>query len=126
MVTNHFGQALSLAYYSRLYFPLLGFLIDDDVQEQKHEIAEKELNDVEFWVRHYWLPGQSPRGWNREIYFEDMDSASVANWDSLSSKERVEAIRRSFLFDEDLDWDTIPYEEQERMLLDNAFIEWER
>ena len=75
-------------------------------------------------IRHYRLPGQKPREWNREIYYEDMDSLTISKWNTMSSKERVEAIRRSFLFDPDVNWDSYTDEEQERMLLDNAFVEW--
>ena len=53
-----------------------------------------------------------------------MDSITVARWDSLTSKEQVKAIERNFLFDEDPEWDTYSWEEKEKILLDNTFIEW--
>ncbi len=74
--------------------------------------------------RHYRLPGQKSREWNREIYYEDMDTTTISKWKSMSSKERVEVIRQSFLFDSDVDWNSYSYEEQEKMLLGNTFVEW--
>lgn len=73
----------------------------------------------------YRKEGQKPRQWNRELYYSDMDSITVAKWNSLSSKERVKAIRKCFLFDSDVDWDSYTDEEQEKMLLDNSYVEWE-
>lgn len=73
----------------------------------------------------YRKEGQKPRQWNRELYYSDMDSITVAKWNSLSSKERVKAIRKCFLFDSDVDWDSYTDEEQEKMLLDNTYVEWE-
>jgi hypothetical protein len=73
----------------------------------------------------YRKEGQKPRQWNRELYYSDMDSITVAKWNSLSSKERVKAIRKCFLFDSDVDWDSYTDEENEKMLLDNSYVEWE-
>ena len=73
----------------------------------------------------YRKEGQKPRQWNRELYYSDMDSITVAKWNSISSKERVKAIRKCFLFDSDVDWDSYTDEEQEKMLLDNSYVEWE-
>lgn len=66
-----------------------------------------EPDHVQTVIRHYRLPAQKPRKWNREIYYEDMDSATISKWKTMSSKERVDAIRRSFLFDPDVDWDSL-------------------
>lgn len=73
----------------------------------------------------YRKEGQKPRQWNRELFYSDMDSITVAKWNSISSKERVKAIRKCFLFDSDVDWDSYTDEEQEKMLLDNSYVEWE-
>lgn len=88
------------------------------------EVTDVEPSIAKPIIRHYRLPGQKPREWNREIYYEDMDSATISKWETMSSKERVEAIRRSFIFDSNVDWDSYTYDEQERMLLENAFVEW--
>jgi len=89
------------------------------------DVTDVEPDVIQTIIHHYRLPGQKPREWNREIYYEDMDSMTISKWKTMSSKERVEAIRRSFLFDPDVDWDSYTDEEQERMLLENAFVEWD-
>ena len=101
----------------------IAFWIDNSRTEIA-EVEEVEPDVVQTVIRHYRLPGQKPREWNREIYYEDMDSATISKWKTMSSKERVEAIRRSFLFNPDVDWDSYTDEEQEKMLLDNTFVEW--
>lgn len=102
---------------------LIAFWIDNSRTEIV-EVDEVEPDVVQTVIRHYRLPAQKPRKWNREIYYEDMDSVTISKWKAMTSKERVDAIRRSFLFDPDVDWDSYTDEEQERMLLDNAFVEW--
>lgn len=110
--------AISILLFSLLYY--IG--IHATPEEPTGEGIEP--NRVQTVVRHYRLSGQKPRKWNREIYYEDMDSITISKWKTMTSKERVEAIRRSFLFDPDVEWDSYTDEEQEKMLLDNAFVEW--
>ncbi len=99
--------------------------IISQITNRGNENADVETDSLQIINRHYRLPGQKPREWNREIYYENMDSTTISKWKSLSSKERVEVIRQSFLFDSDVDWNLYSYEEQEKMLLDNSFVEWE-
>ena len=116
-----------IGFVSGILFAFAGLYIAYLIDNRRTEIVEVTKIGVEGAVpiiRHYKLPGQKPREWNREIYYEDMDSATISKWKTMSSKERVEAIRRSFLFDPDVDWDSYTDEEQERMLLNNAFVEW--
>ena len=116
-----------IGFVSGILFTFAGLYVAFWIDSRRTEIVEVtdvEPDLVQTVVRHYRLPGQKPREWNREIYYEDMDSATIAKWNSMSSKERVEAIMHSFLFDPDVDWDSYTDEEQEKMLLDNAFVEW--
>jgi hypothetical protein len=116
-----------IGFVSGILFAFAGLYIAYLIDNRRTEIVEVTKIGVEGAVpiiRHYKLPGQKPREWNREIYYEDIDSMTITKWKTMSSKERVEAIRRSFLFDPDVDWDSYTDEEQERMLLNNAFVEW--
>lgn len=63
------------------------------------------------------------RDWNREVLCCDVDSSVIVNWKNYSSREKVMAIYQ--YFDIDLDTNNYSWEECERMLFDNAFIEWE-
>lgn len=110
--------AISILLFSLLYYIGIHATPEEPTREGV------EADHVQTVIHHYRLPGQKPREWNREIYYGDMDSSTISKWKTMSSKEKVEAIRRSFLFDPDVDWDSHNYEEQERMLLDNAFVEW--
>ena len=120
-ITFWIGFVLGILFtFATLY---IAFWIDNRRTEVV-EVTNVVPNTAQTVIRHYRLPGQKSREWNREIYYEDMDSMTISKWNTLSSKERVEAIRRSFLFDPDVDWDSYTDEEQEKMLLDNAFVEW--
>lgn len=73
----------------------------------------------------YRQEGQKPRKWNREIYCCDMDSITVVNWDSLTTKEKVDAISEAFIFElDDSVWDEYTEEEKLKILLDNSDVEW--
>lgn len=74
---------------------------------------------------HYRKKGQAKRKWNREIYYSDMDSIIVCRWDSLTDKEKINAIRESFSFDlDESEWKKYSDSENLKMLLDNSFVEW--
>ena len=74
---------------------------------------------------HYRKKGQAKREWNREIYYSDMDSIAVCRWDSLTDKEKLNAIREAFSFNlDESEWNEYSDSENLKMLLDNAFVEW--
>lgn len=74
----------------------------------------------------YKKEGQEPRPWDRIILYSDMDSVTVARWDSLTVSEKLKAIRNSFIFNiDDSVWDKETDEMNLKMLLDNADIQWE-
>ena len=121
------NKSFWIGFVSGILFTFAGLYVAfwiDCKRTKMVEVTDVEPGIAKPIIRHYRLPGQKPREWNREIYYEDMDSATISKWETMSSKERVAAIRRSFLFDTDVDWDSFTYEEQEKMLLDNAFVEW--
>ena len=121
------NKSFWIGFVTGIIFTFSGLYIASWIDSRRTEIIEVTKIGVEGAVpiiRHYKLPGQKPREWNREIYYEDIDSMTITKWKTMSSKERVAAIRRSFLFDPDVDWDSYTDEEQEKMLLDNAFVEW--
>ena len=139
MTKKIFNKSVWIAITCLVLFILVGLIIDYKIDSKKTGVVEVidsipvdsfmyvTLTDSAVLLHldiQYRKEGQKPRFWNREIYYSDMDSITVVRWDSLSSKERVEAIRKSFLFDSDVDWDSYTYEEQEEMLLGNTFIEW--
>ena len=43
----------------------------------------------------------------------------------MANESYIIAIWTRFLFDSDVDWDSYTDEEQEKMLLDNSYVEWE-
>jgi hypothetical protein len=74
----------------------------------------------------YKTKGQEPRPWDRIILYSDMDSVTVARWDSLTVSEKLKAIRSSFTFNlTDSIWESETDEMNLKMLLDNADIQWE-
>ena len=74
---------------------------------------------------HYRKKGQPKRAWTREIYYSDMDSVTIARWDDLSDKEKVDAIREAFNFDiDEKEWSKYSDSENLKMLLGNTFVEW--
>lgn len=64
------------------------------------------------------------KAWVREIWCHDVDSDVIANWKSMSSREKVLAIEKYFDFNTDLDTITYSWEENASILFDNSFIEW--
>ncbi len=139
MTKKIFNKSVWIAITCLVLFILVELIIDYTIDSKKTEVVEVidsipvdsfmyvTLTDSAVLLHlgiQYRKEGQKPRFWNREIYYSDMDSITVVRWASLSSKERVEAIRKSFLFDSDVVWDSYTYEEQEEMLLGNTFIEW--
>ena len=122
-----FNKLYWLGFLSGIIFTFAGLYLAfwiDGRNAEYVEVSRIGVEDATPIIRHYRLPGQKSREWNREIYYEDMDSMTISKWNTMSSKERVEAIRHSFLLDPDVDWDSYTDEEQERMLLENAFVEW--
>ena len=74
---------------------------------------------------HYRNKGQPKRAWTREIYYSDMDSVTIARWDDLSDKEKVDAIREAFYFNiDEKEWRKYSDSEKLKMLLGNTFVEW--
>lgn len=70
--------------------------------------------------------GQPKRAWTREIYYSDMDSVTIARWDDLSDKEKVDAIREAFYFNiDENEWSKYSNSENLKKLLGNTFVEWE-
>lgn len=133
-------KSFFIGFLSGILFTLTGLFIAYYTDSKRVEIAEVvdsipvdtfmyvTITDTAVLLHpdiQYRKEGQKPRQWNRELYYSDMDSITVAKWNSLSSKERVKAIRKCFLFDSDVDWDSYTDEEQEKMLLDNSYVEWE-
>lgn len=75
---------------------------------------------------HYRKKGQAKRKWNREIYYSDMDSITICKWNSLTDKEKLNAIRESFSFNlDESEWNKYSDSENLKSLLDNAYVEWE-
>lgn len=74
---------------------------------------------------HYRKKGQPKRAWTREIYYSDMDSVTIARWDDLSDKEKIDAIREAFYFNiDEKEWRKYSDSEKLKMLLGNTFVEW--
>jgi len=139
MAKKIFNKTVWIALVCLVLFILVGLIVNYTIDSKKTEVVEVAdsipvdsfmyvtLTDSAVLLHpdiQYRKEGQKPRFWNREIYYSDMDSITVVKWPSLSSKERVEAIRKSFLFDSDVVWDSYTYEEQEKMLLENTYVEW--
>ena len=73
----------------------------------------------------YRKKGQAKRSWTREIYYFDMDSVTIARWDDLSDKEKVNAIREAFYFNiDEKEWSKYSDSENLKRLLENTLIEW--
>ena len=53
-------------------------------------------------------------------------SVTIARWNDLSDKEKVDAIREAFYFNiDEKEWRKYSDSEKLKMLLGNTFVEWE-
>ncbi len=74
----------------------------------------------------YRKVGQPKRHWTREVYYSDVDSVAVCNWNTLTDKEKLDALMNAFIIEiPDSEWNKNTDKENLMLLLFNTFIEWE-